>query len=448
MTNTEALDQSTKRTLGIVFLTLFLDLVGFSIIFPMFPALLKHYLELDPENFFLRLILNSVTMLLSFSETAPAAAPIVLFGGALGALYSFLQFLCAPLWGALSDRFGRKPILLVSISGLALSYLLWFFSGSFTLLVIARLVGGIMGGNISVATAVVADVTTRQTRSKGMAIVGIAFALGFVIGPALGGLLTLVDLTALFPASAAFGVNPFSLPALLAFLLSSLNLYLLAKRFQETLPKEERRSNASFRSCNPFILFRPLAHPGVNLTTFGYFVFISAFSGMEFTLTFLAVEHFHFSPLENGYMFIFIGLVLAGVQGGVVRRYANKVGERRMALLGTLIVIPGLAVVGSSGSIAMLYTGLLLMSVGSALVIPCLTALISLYTPTREQGKALGIFRSQGALGRVLGPITASIMYWRFGASSPYFVGSLLMLIPILAITRLPAPHAEPLPKI
>ena len=122
-------DKKAKSTLGIVFLTLFLDLVGFSIIFPLFPALAKHYLTVDADNYWLNLIFNSVANITAAGGVSDKISGIVLFGGALGALYSFLQFIAAPLWGAISDRIGRKPVLLVSVFGLALSYLLWFFSG-------------------------------------------------------------------------------------------------------------------------------------------------------------------------------------------------------------------------------------------------------------------------------------------------------------------------------
>ena len=148
---------------------------------------------MDADNYWLNLIFNSVASITA-GGVSDKISGIVLFGGALGALYSFLQFIAAPLWGAISDRIGRKPVLLVSVFGLALSYLLWFFSGSFTLLIFARLIGGIMGGNISTATAVVADVTTAKNRSKGMATIGIAFAFGFIIGAAMGGFLVLLGL--------------------------------------------------------------------------------------------------------------------------------------------------------------------------------------------------------------------------------------------------------------
>ncbi len=431
------LSAEAKSSIKIIFLTLFLDLVGFSIIFPLFPALAKHYLLVDAENFFLKAIFGSIETLTSVGGAGNFSS-IVLFGGALGALYSLLQFIAAPIWGSISDRIGRRPVLIISVLGLAFSYLLWIFSGSFTLLILARFVGGIMGGNISTATAVVADVTQKENRAKGMAFVGIAFALGFIIGPAMGGILSMVDLTKIFPGSESFGVNPFSAPALLAFILSIFNVYYLIKKFKETLPPEKRGHSENDRSANPIKIFKPLPYAGVNLTNFGHFLFLMAFSGMEFTLTFLAVERLSFSSMDNAYMFIFIGFIIAMVQGGVVRRKASEIGEKKLAIIGLCTIIPGLLLIGIAKSILLLYGGLFFLAVGSSLAIPCLTSLVSLYTPPEYQGKSIGIFRSLGALARVIGPIFASIIYWQMGSSYPYMIGSVFMLIPILMTAKLP----------
>ncbi|MDD0853225.1 ferrochelatase [Halobacteriovorax sp. GB3] len=433
----EPLSDQTKLTLKIIFLTLFLDLVGFSIIFPLFPALAKHYLTVDGDNYFLQLIFNTIS---TWANTGGMQTmnSVVLFGGALGALYSLLQFIAAPIWGTLSDRLGRKPILLWSVFCLALSYVLWFFSGSFTLLIAARFIGGIMGGNISTATAVVADITSKENRSKGMAIIGIAFALGFIIGPALGGILSMWDLSSYYPALKEIGVNPFSLPAALAAILSFFNFYYIWKKFEETLPEDKRGTHETDRTFNPIKLFKPLPYAGVNLTNFGHFFFLAAFSGMEFTLTFLAVERMSFSSMDNAYMFIFIGLIIALVQGGVVRRKANQVGEKKMAVMGLILLIPGLLLIGKTYSIGILYLGLFFLAMGSSMAIPCLTSLVSMYTPSQYQGKSIGIFRSLGALARVVGPVVASVIYWRYGSHTPYYFGAFFLIIPILMISRLP----------
>ena len=426
------LSPKAKKTIKIVFLTLFLDLIGFSIIFPMFPALAKYYLVNDPDNYFLGLIFGSINSLTSVGGTSMSA--IVLFGGALGALYSLLQFFAAPIWGGLSDKFGRKPILVISVFGLFLSYVLWIFSGSFTTLIISRIIGGIMGGNLSTASAAVADVTSLKNRSKGMAFVGIAFALGFIFGPALGGILTITNPLVDFPEYERFGINPFSYAAILAAILSLINLFFILFKFEETLDRSKMHVD---RSANILKLLSPLPYKNVNLTNYSYFLFISAFSGMEFTLTFLAVERLSFSSLDNAYMFIFIGFVIALVQGGYVRRKANKIGEQKMAIHGLISVIPGLLLIAYASNTTILYLGLFFLATGSAMAIPTLTSLVSIYTPTNEQGRSLGIFRSLGSLGRVIGPIIASLIYWKYGSHYPYILGSAFIVIPVFILKQI-----------
>ena len=437
------LSVQAKSTLKIVFLTLFLDLVGFSIIFPLFPALAKHYLTTDEFNSWIQMIF---VLIGSWADLGAAGkgSVIVLFGGALGALYSLLQFLTAPFWGVLSDRIGRRPVLLISIAGLAFSYFLWFFAASFGILLLARFIGGVMGGNISTATAVVADVTQKENRAKGMAFIGIAFALGFVLGPALGGILSLIDLTQIYPSLAQYGVNPFSMPAALAFILSLFNFIWLARKFKETLPPEKRGKSVTARSSNPLTLFKPLPFAGVNLTNIGHFFFLTAFSGMEFTLTFLAVERLGYTSFDNASMFVFIGILIAITQGGIVRRYAHQVGEKKMALYGLIILIPGLLSIAFAHHTFVLYMGLFFLSIGSAMAISCLTSLVSLYSPADQQGKSIGIFRSLGALARVVGPVVASVIYWRMGESWPYIAGAIFLIIPILLVAKLPRDEGRP----
>lgn len=435
------LPAESSKILKLMFLTMFMDLVGFSIIFPMFPAMAKHYLEVDRDNFFLSGMMNLISNIQSISLTndgTPQMSTIVLFGGLLGALYSLLQFLAAPMWGAVSDRIGRRPVLLISVFGLFLSYVLWIFSGSFTLLIVARIVGGLMSGNMSIASAVVSDVTDERNRSKGMAVIGIAFALGFVFGPALGGILSLYNPLVHHPEWAQFGINPFSAAATLAAGLSLINFVTIFKSFPETLRPGVKRHLE--RSINPIKLMRPLPFPGVNFTNFAYFLFITAFSGMEFTLTFLAVERLGFTSMDNAYMFIFIGFVIGMVQGGYVRRKAHQVGEIKMSFQGLLCIIPGLVLLAYAQNGWMLYGGLFFLATGSAMIIPCLTSLVSFYTPDHLQGQSLGIFRSLGALGRVLGPIYASLVYWRFGSVNAYLIGAALIIFPAILVKRLPAP--------
>lgn len=440
------LTKEAKSSISIVALTIFLDLVGFSIIFPLFPTLAKYYLTIDADNVFLNAIFGSIQHISNYTASSTSVfSSIVLFGGMLGAIYSSLQFIAAPLWGAWSDRIGRKPVLVRSMAGMAVGYAIWVFSGSFTLLIISRIIDGIMGGNISTATAVVADVTTKENRSKGMAIIGVAFALGFVVGPAFGGLLSLIDLTKLYPNLVQYGINPFSMPAAFALCLSLFNTFWVMAKFKESLPPEKRGIVSTERSANIFKLFKPLPHPEINIINMSYFLFLAAFSGMEFTLTFLAAERLNYTPMQNAYIFIYIGFIIAFVQGGVVRRKASSVGEKKMALIGMMSLIPGLLLISAAYSHAMLYSGLFFLAIGSSMIMPCLTSLVTIYTPSEEQGRSVGIFRSMGALARVVGPILSAIAYYKYGAWAPYVFGSAFLLMPIFMLAQLPKKGEEAL---
>lgn len=422
-----------------VFLTTFLDLVGFSIIFPLFPQLLNYYLTLEGEQSLIGALVRNLRAFAGDGHDAEFLT-VVLFGGVLGSLYSILQFVCAPIWGTISDRYGRRTTLIFTITGTLLSYVCWVFAKNFLILIIARLIGGIMAGNISTASAVIADSTTPKDRSKGMAVIGIAFGIGFVIGPAFGGAASFVDLTQLWPEGKALGLNPFSFAALIALFLSTINLFYVVTKLPETHPPENRGKAQLTRTANPMKLFRNSGGPGVRRTNLLSFFFLTAFSAMEFTLVFLTVERFEFTPRHNAGMFVFIGFVIALVQGGAVRRIAPTRGEKPLVIGGLVAIFPGFILIGISNSVAILFLGLALMAAGSAFANPCLSGLISRYSSEEHQGFALGLFRSVGALSRAIGPIIGGAMYWKYGATSPYLLGAVLIWIPIMIAIGLPNP--------
>lgn len=435
--------KGNRSRLGVIFLTLFLDLVGFSIIFPLFPAMLDYYLPSGDGGH--SLLGQLIAPLASWAERSGAADPrfmtAVLFGGILGSLYSILQFICAPLWGAYSDRVGRRKVLLITISGLALSYILWFFAASFWVLVLARVLGGAMGGNLSVATAAVADTTTRAKRSSGLAIIGIAFGLGFIVGPAIGGVFALIDLTEIAPSLKAFGVNPFSVPALVSLTLTVVNLAWVYRRFKETLPESKRRQAKSERRGLAVFRIFQCPEPATRRTNFVYLIYMLAFSGMEFTLTFLAVERFAFSPAQNGGMFVFIGFILVLVQGGIVRRLATPVGEKRLALAGLACGVAAFLALAMAMQLGLFFGALALMAFSIGLASPTLSALVSLYSNESDQGANLGIFRSAGSLARAIGPLVAAFVYFVYGSKSAYLFGAVVVILPLVMALKLPKPH-------
>ncbi len=432
--------EKKRSPLGVLFLTVFVDLIGFSIIFPLFPGMLEYYLELEGSDSLIGKINTTLSDLAGGEGDKKAFYTTVLFGGLLGSLYSILQFIFAPIWGRVSDRKGRRPVLLMTIGGLTFSYIVWIFSGSFLLLIISRLIGGVMSGNISVATAAIADVTDEKSRSKGMGVIGAAFGVGFILGPAIGGGLSMIDLSDL----GVPGLNPFSAAAAGAFLLSLWNVTWVYRSFEESLPESKRGAGeASKRPISLLKLFRKFDLPGVNRTNVAYFIFLVAFAGMEFTLTFLAKDRFGYTSANNAMMFVYVGFLIALIQGGVVRRVAPKVGEKKIALLGLVLIVPGLVLTGLSGNQLVFYAGLGLLAVGSAFATACLTSLVSLYTPADRQGEVLGTFRSLGALSRAIGPILACVAYWKLGSAWPYYAGACVMALPILIALGLPKPASR-----
>jgi len=436
------LNKPVRRSpLGIIFLTVFLDILGFAIILPLLPDMLAHYLERDGSDGVLGHLLELLT---SASGSADRANVEALFGAVLMGIYSILQFLFAPFWGSLSDRIGRRPVLLFTIGGITFSYLLWFFSGSFALLIAARLLGGLMSGNISTATAAVADSTTPEDRPKGMGMVGAAIGLGFTLGPVIGWLFNLVDLSQQFSSLQTFGVNPFSGAAAGAFVLSFINFLGVWRRFDETLRPEDRgKAREARRTINPAKLFRRVEFPGVGRANLTYFLYYLAFSGMESTLTFLAKYRLAFGQREIAYLFLYLGLIMVVVQGGLIRQLAPIYGEKKLTITGLALLIPGLLVVGVAPKVGVLYLGLALVGFGSAFITPSLSSLVSLYTPPEHQGGVLGIFRSLGALARAVGPFVAGILYWRFSSTAPYAAAAFLCLIPFVLAFWLPEPNRQ-----
>ncbi|MEM9801994.1 MAG: MFS transporter [Planctomycetota bacterium] len=432
---------SRKGVLGLVFLTVFIDMVGFSIIFPLFPDMLEWYVGREGAE-------SGIGRLASWLRglVEDDFAVIVLFGGLLGSLYSALQFVFAPVWGGMSDRIGRRRMLLFTLAGTALSYVVWFFAGTFALLVVARLVGGIMAGNISIASAAVADTHSGAERAKGMGVLGAGIGLGFVVGPAIGGFASGWDLTNLWEGASAAGVNPFSGAAAAAFALALFNLVWAALKFPETRDPALADEAEPRRGLNPFAAMRRIDFPGVATLNVAYLVYFVAFGAMEFTLVFLADEHLGYGPKENAWMFVFIGLTIAFVQGGIVRRLVPRLGERKVAFTGMALTLPGfllIAAVTRTESAAVLYAGLALVAVGSSLVMPSLSSLASRYVPDDRQGFALGVFRSFGSLARVVGPIAGGLLYYGLGSIAPYVAGAIVLAAPIAMARRLPAPEAS-----
>ncbi len=431
-------------SLGVIFLTLYIDLIGFSIFFPLGPELLRYYIAHESAGGLFSAVFTRLQAV-AHATHAPEFATGALFAGLLGSVYAFMQFLFSPVWGARSDRVGRRPVLLATIAGNAVSYLLLCFSGSFTLFLLSRILGGIMGGNLAVAIAAVSDVTSRENRAKGMGVVGAAFGLGFLTGPALGGLTAHLSLLDPFPALARFGVHPFTVPATLATGLCLANLLWVAARFTETLPPERRGAGTSLRERNPLRALFTLPDRVLRRANLVGFLVTFCFSFFETTISFFTAERLHYTPGQLTLVFVHLGVVSILTQGLLVRRAVPLIGEKRTALLGVALLAASFAglglAIGVARSTPLMFAVLTCCAVGSGFANVGLSALVSLYARPEEQGKVTGIYRSLGFLARAASPVVAGLLFFQAGGTLTFLVGGAGLLVPLALGLALPEPR-------
>ncbi|XP_043064964.1 major facilitator superfamily domain-containing protein 10 isoform X2 [Drosophila ficusphila] len=396
----------------IIFVSLLFDLLAFTIILPLLPSLLEYYRKNDSSGLYD--VLTDRVRWFQQLLGAPERYISVLFGGFLGSMFSFLQFVASPIVGGLSDYYGRKPVLLVCASGIALSYLIWACSSNFALFVLARFVGGISKGNISLCMSVITDVSSVKTRGRGMALVGVAFSLGFIVGPMIGALFAIF--------SDKSGGSWFVLPSLLAFGLAIGDLLVLACCLRETLPKEKRVKEISsalsygLQLLNFSAIFRFAAIKNVpkkdieSLRSIGliYFLYLFLYSGLEFTVTFLMYHKFGYTSMDQAKMFLTTGIIMTLLQGSVVRRLPEA-KIKGYAIFSLYLIVPAFVLVGLAEGSRMLYAGMTLFAISTAFAVTCLTTLVSKYGNDDQKGSVLGIFRSLGALARALGPVVGCI---------------------------------------
>ncbi len=378
--------------IGIVFLIVFIDLVGFGIVIPILPLYGE---ELGPS-------------------------PLML--GLLMASFSIMQFIFSPILGRLSDRFGRRPVLLISLLGSAVGYVLFGIGGSLTILFASRIIDGISGGNISTAQAVIADITTKEDRARGMGLIGAAFGLGFILGPAIGALLVQIGPWA--PGAAA------ATTSLIAFVLVYFKL-------PETLDPTAGAA-ARKRPLNLASLVRALSHPLVGFCLVIVFCVIFAFSNFEVTFAQFAKLRFDLDISRIGLLFVYAGVLGAIVQGGLVGRLSKRFGEARLVVFGTFASFVALGFLPYSKGLTGVFVWLALLALGQGLASPSLSALTSKLVDSDEIGGVMGVYQSFSSLARIIGPIWAEIAYGEIGYAWPYRTGSLFMLAAgIVAIAML-----------
>ncbi|KAK9685784.1 hypothetical protein K7432_015378 [Basidiobolus ranarum] len=441
------------KILSVVFFALLLDILSFTIILPLLPRLIEYYevLEVGQAD----TLLSSVMYYIGYfkknviGEVGDSRVDIVLLGGALGSLFSLLQSIVAPFIGRMSDIYGRRKILLITTFGNAVSCLIWVFAQDFKTFVIFRVVGGLCEGNVQLSSAIISDITTPETRSKGLALIGVAFAISFTFGPATGAFFASKDLSSSYPNITNWGLHPYSYAALISLILVLVEMVYLYIFLEETIDYKRKCLSTDTESKVDKVQLDSdirLKVKSIDFLNWTHFIFIFVFAGMEYTITFLTFDVFDFDNMQQGKLLGFIGILSALLQGGYVRRMAYKIGEKRIVVQGAVSCAAGLGSIAflaiGNKSIFWLYVGAFFLAFTSATVVNCLTALVSLHCDQElsdqlARGHVLGKFRSFGQIGRAAGPIAASSFYWVFGGIKCYGYGCFAMLIITFAITSL-----------
>ena len=389
------------KRIAILFLTIFIDLLGFGIIIPILPNLAK---------------------------TMAAASPIGINPdiavGLVAAVFSIIQFLFAPLFGALSDRVGRRPIILGSILVNALGYVLFGFAGSFLVLLLARVVSGFGSANISAAQAYIADITDAKDRAKKMGIIGAAFGLGFVFGPPLGGWLFSAGNHTEYGGMIFVGLFTAAL-CLINFILA----FVLLPESNTSMGGVKRKPKDTFKG-----MVQAWSIEIVGELLLINFIYISAFSMMQINAAVLWKEHYYLSPKAIGNIFGVIGVFSAIVQGGLIGFFQKKIGLNKMLLWGCPIAGLGLTIIPMP-TLEWFYPvqifAIFLLAIGNGLLMPSINSMVSLHSPADAQGKMLGILQSMGSLARTVGPLASGFLYASY-FRLPYIAGGTLMMVTFL----------------
>ncbi len=348
-----------KSPLFIIFLVVFIDLVGFGIVIPILPYYAKTYGA-------------SATML-----------------GWLMTSYSAMQFIFAPIWGRLSDRIGRRPVLLGSMAGIALSMVILGLAPSLLWLFIGRAFAGICGANISTATAYIADVTSEKDRAKGMGLIGAAFGLGFIFGPAIGGVLS------------RFG---YSVPMFAAAALSLANIVFAYFKLAEPPGTQELRAQHRDRRFDRNAIRETMGDPRTRMAVLLFFIATVAITQMEVTFALFMQARYGFEAQGTGWLLAFMGIIMVVVQGGLIGRLSNRFGEARLILAGTIMMAIALVLMAQALHLSGLMIGVAVLGLGNGITNPSLMSLASHGAVPERRGATMGVYQSAGSLARVVGP--------------------------------------------
>lgn len=382
-----------KAALALIFLSVFIDLLGFGILIPILPAF--------------------ATKILSMDEAAIGIAI---------ASYSFIQFIFNPVFGRISDKHGRKPVIIFCLLINAAGYIIFAFTNSYLMLLISRIIAGIGGSSIAVAQAYIADITTRESRSKGMGLIGSAFGLGFVFGPIIGGFLS--EYGYMVTGFAAGGFSLMAFIVTFVFLPESRNL----------ADKSVMQYRQAKRKLIDIDALKKVFHePNRAVFISLYFILIFSFANIYGTFALLGIQVYGFSDLQNGYLFGISGLVSAFVQGGLIGFIDKWLTKKNILKAGSLIMCISLGLIPYGGNFLGLAVISGVLSIGTGILNPTLLSLISDVTPDYEQGITLGVNQSLSALARVLGPLWGGFAFEFLGFQFPFLTGSVFMFLVVLA---------------
>ena len=376
----------SRHILLVLFITIFIDLLGFGIIIPILPT---------------------------YARSLQASSLEI---GFLAASYSLMNFLFAPFWGSLSDKFGRKPIILISVAITGLAYVVFAYSDVLCLLFVSRIIAGIGSANISAAQAYIADVTAPEDRAKNFGIIGAAFGLGLILGPPLGGFVKTI-----------YGIEYIGW---LIVLLCTLNLILAFFLLTESIKEKNKSTRIELNPIKDIRLaLRKDTIREIMLLSFG---FIVAFMMIQTTLALLWSEQAGFDDKQNGYAFSFMGFVTVLVQGFFVGKLNKKFGEQKLLLYGSLLLlVSGIMFPIFASKLLFIpfeLFAILLAGLASACFTPALNAMISQAVSMQEQGKVLGINQSFGAIARTIGPVLGGFFY-DYHYFLPYWAAALFMIV-------------------
>lgn len=377
-----------KSSLTIIFFTVFIDLMGFGILMPILPTFASK--ELNISDFGIGIIVAS---------------------------FSFIQFLFNPILGKLSDRYGRRPIILISLLCTISSYLIFAVSHSFALLLFSRILAGFGGSNIGVAQAYIADITTKQERPKGMGMIGVAFSMGFVFGPIIGGFLSKYGYMSVGIGSASF--------SFIAFIFTFIFL-------KESLNKRTEKSFQKKKIFNWKFTLQTIKHPDVGLLILLFFVITFSMANIYGTFALLGYKHYGFSDQQIGYLYGIMGVLGAIIQGGFIKLVSKNISEKTTIIIGTFSMVFGLGMLPYGGNFLGIAMVISLQAVGTGLLQPTVLSMISKYSNEKEQGAVLGINQSLSALARVLGPLWGGFSFDYFGYQFPFLTGGIFMFLTFL----------------